>query len=57
VFSEVVSQVAAFLEHTATVRVLALEVELHSLSLRVPHSDCLMPLFGHPFKGLVLGSS
>lgn len=52
-----VSQVAAFLEYTSTVRVLAFEVELDSLRFGVPHSDRLMPLFGHPFEGLVLGSS
>ena len=56
-FSEVVPQVAAFLEHTSAVWILAFEVELDSLGFGISHSDCLVPLFGHPFEGLVLGSS
>ena len=55
--AEMVSQVATFLEDTATVRILTFEVELHPLGFRVLNSDSLMPLFRYPFKRLVFVSS
>ncbi len=56
-FSEVVPEVAAFLEDASALWILALKVELDSLGFGISHSDGLVPLFGHPFEGLVLGSS
>lgn len=53
VFSKMVSQVAALLKGTATVRILAFEIELHSLGVRVLNSNCLMPLFRYALKSLV----
>lgn len=55
--SEVVSQVAAFLEDASTLRVLALEVELDALRLRVLHPDGLVPLPRDALEGLVLAST
>ena len=57
VLPEVISQVTALLKNTPTVRVFALEVELHSLSLRVLNSDSLVPLLRDPFESFVLASS
>ena len=57
VLAEVISQITAFLEHTSAVRVLALEVELHPLSLRVLYPNCLVPLFRNTLEGLMLVSS
>ena len=57
VLAKVVSQVAALFEDTSALRVLALEVELHSLGLWVLHSDGLVPLFRNAFESLVLASS
>lgn len=55
--AEVVPQVATLLEDTAAVRIPALEVELHSLSLWVLHADGLVPLLRDTLEGLVLTSS
>lgn len=55
--SEVVSQVAAFLEDASTLRVLALEVKLDALRLRVLHPDGLVPLPRNALEGLVLAST
>lgn len=57
VLPEVVPQVATFLEHASTVRILAFEVEFDSLGLWVLYADCLMPLFRDAFKGLMFVSS
>lgn len=56
-FSEMVPQIAALFENTLTVRVFALEIQLHSLSFRILHSNGLMPLFRYAFEGFVLASS
>ena len=57
VFSEVVTQVAALLEHTSAMRITALEVKFDSLCLGVLDSDGLVPLFGYALECLVLRSS
>ena len=44
VLSEMVPQIAAFLEDTTAVRVHALEIELNSLCLRVSNLDRLVPV-------------
>jgi hypothetical protein len=54
---EVVSQVAALLKDTPTVRVTALEIKLYSLSFRVLNSYCLVALFRDSFKSFVLTSA
>ncbi len=56
-FTEVVSEIAAFLKDTSTVRVSALKVKLYPLCLWVLYSDGLMPLFGYPFKRFMLAPS
>ena len=55
--SEVVSQVAAFLEDAAALRVLAFEVKLHALCLRVLDPDGLVPLPRDSLESLVLASA
>lgn len=57
VLAEVIAQIAALLENAATLGVLALEVQLHALSLGVLHADSLMPLFGNALKSFVFVSS
>ena len=56
VFSEVVPQIAAFLESTAAAIILALEVQLDSLCVRVLHLDGLVPGLWNSFKCFVLHS-
>lgn len=51
VFSEVVPQIAAFFEHTITIRILAFKEQLYSLCLLVFNLDCLVPLGWNTFKG------
>lgn len=55
--AEVVPQVAAFLEDTATVWVAALEVKLYTLSFWVLHADRLVPLLRDALEGFVLGAA
>ena len=52
VLSEVISQVAGFLENSATVWILALKEQLGSLCLRVPYLDGAMPFTWDSFKSL-----
>ena len=52
--SEVVSQIAALLEHTSTARVLTFEIELDSLCLRILHSYSLVPLLRNSIESLRL---
>ena len=56
-FAEMVTEVAAFLEDTAALRILALEVQLDSLGFGVFDSDGLMPLLGNALEGLMFVSS
>lgn len=55
--SEVVSEVAAFLEDATALRVPAFEVELDSLGFWVFHPDRLVPLLRDAFERLMLASS
>lgn len=57
VLSEVISQVATFLENTPAMGVPTLEVKLYSLGLRVLHSDRLMPLLRYSLECLMFRSS
>ena len=51
-FSEMVSEIAAFLEDTAAVGVHALEIQLNPLCLRVTNLDCLVPVGRNSFESL-----
>ena len=53
VFPKVISEIAALLKSTTTIRVLAFEVELDSLGVRVLNSDSLMPLLWYTLKSLI----
>jgi len=57
VLSEMVPQVAAFLEDASTVWVFAFEIELYSLGLGVLYADSLVPLLGNSFESLMFASS
>jgi hypothetical protein len=48
---EVVSQVATLFEDTPASRVLAFEVQFHSLSFRILNANGLVPLFRNSIKG------
>lgn len=52
VLSEVVSEVARFLEHRVTAGIHALEVKLDALGLGVPDLDGLVPFGRHSFECL-----
>ena len=50
---EVVPKVTTLLKYTAATGVLAFEVQLNSLSLRIPDPYSLVPLLGHSLESLV----
>ncbi len=52
VLPEVVAQVAALFEDTATSRVFAFEVQFHTLCLRILNTNSLVPLFRNSIEGL-----
>lgn len=57
VLSEVISEIAAFLEDATTLRISAFKVKLDSLGFWVFHPNRLVPLLRDAFEGLMLASS
>ena len=57
VLPKVIPKVAAFFEHAATAWVLALEVQLDSLGVRIFDTYRLVPLLRDSFKSFVLVST
>jgi len=56
-FSKMISEITALLKRTATSRVLTFEVKFNSLSIRIFHTNGLVPLLRNSFKSFVFISS